>query len=127
MFGEHVVRKGLLTRRRLLEVLEQQETSKVPVGRLAIQLGLLSIEQVVEVLGRQSAEKRLFGELAVDLGEARPHRCGAPEHVARGVDQSGHPGVGGGHSRQAGTDQIGTSRPSDSAVTSSIERIATSI
>ncbi len=71
MFGKFLVDRGLLRPEQLLEALEQQQSAKVSIGRLAFQEGILPLEKVLEILSLQQelGEKRKsFGELAIELG-----------------------------------------------------------
>ncbi len=71
MFGQFLVRRGLLRPAQLLEALERQQSAKLSIGRLALQEGILPIEQVLEILAHQQelgAERKSFGELAIELG-----------------------------------------------------------
>ena len=74
VFGSHLVGKGRITQHQLMETLELQQKSRIPLGRMAFQRGYLTIDQVVDVLERQTAEGGPFGEIAIAAGYLSPER-----------------------------------------------------
>jgi len=55
MFGKHLVDRGLLTERQLLDALETQSSKRASIGRIAFELGVLDLDQVLEVIAKQES------------------------------------------------------------------------
>ncbi|MBN2490282.1 MAG: hypothetical protein JXQ29_05480 [Planctomycetes bacterium] len=68
LFGEFLIRRGVLDRAALLGALEDQVREKPLLGWVALRRGVLSEEQVLRVLTRQVREERRFGDIAVEEG-----------------------------------------------------------
>ena len=65
MFGQHLLKRGLITEEQLDHALEEQRAATVSIGRLAHAHGHMSAEEVVKVLEQQVREELPFEELAV--------------------------------------------------------------
>ena len=68
LFGEYLIRRGVLDPSSLLGALEEQVREKPLLGWVGLRRGLLTEEQVLKVLCRQVREDRRFGEIAVEEG-----------------------------------------------------------
>jgi hypothetical protein len=68
LFGEFLVKRGVLDRAALLGALEEQVREKPLLGWVGLRRGVLTEEQVLTVLTRQVREDRRFGEIAVEEG-----------------------------------------------------------
>ncbi len=70
MFGKHLVDRGLLSEKQLLDALEKQSSTRSAIGRIAFEMGLLDLDQVLEVIAEQeSGDGSLrFCAQAVSLG-----------------------------------------------------------
>ncbi|MGH7808891.1 MAG: chemotaxis protein CheX [Candidatus Binatia bacterium] len=67
-FGQYLLEKGRITSQQLVDALEFQKTTRLPIGTLSLERGLLTSDQVKLVLARQLKSDKHFGELAVSLG-----------------------------------------------------------
>lgn len=68
LFGEYLIRRGVLNPASLLGALEEQVREKPLLGWVGLRRGLLTEQQVLKVLCRQVREDRRFGEIAVEEG-----------------------------------------------------------
>lgn len=68
LFGEFLVRRGVLDQIALLGALEEQVRNKPMMGWVAMRRGLLDESQLLDVLTRQAREDRRFGEIAIEAG-----------------------------------------------------------
>jgi hypothetical protein len=68
LFGEFLIRRGVLDRGALLGALEEQVREKPLLGWVALRRGVLNEDQVLRVLTRQVREERRFGEIAIEEG-----------------------------------------------------------
>jgi len=55
MFGKHLVDRGLLTEKQLLDALEKQSSTHSSAGRVAFELGFFDLNQVLEVIAEQES------------------------------------------------------------------------
>ena len=67
-FGHYLLNKGLLTTDQLKHALDQQKSTHVKLGVIAVDQGFLTSAQVEEIHDRQKKQDKRFGEIAVDLG-----------------------------------------------------------
>jgi len=67
-FGKHLLDRGFLSIEQLMATLDQQLTTRKPIGRVAVDAGLLTRQQVLDVLNAQRDNNRRFGQLAVQKG-----------------------------------------------------------
>jgi hypothetical protein len=68
-FGLYLKKKGIITAEQLVEALEVQLTTLVPIGQLALEEGMLSARDIFDVLRAQSdSPNERFGDLAVEMG-----------------------------------------------------------
>jgi hypothetical protein len=68
-FATFLVERGAATHGEVLAAIDQQQRSRLPVGRIALDRGVLDAAQLFSVLALQAREPRLrFGEAAVQLG-----------------------------------------------------------
>ena len=72
LFGEYLLKKGLVTKEQLLQAIEHQKNNWAPIGKVAITKKLITIKQVFEILDKQVDSPKKFGEIAVDLGYLTP-------------------------------------------------------
>lgn len=68
LFGEYLIRRGVLDAASLLGALEEQVREKPLLGWVGLRRGMLDEEQVLKVLTRQVREDRRFGEIAIEEG-----------------------------------------------------------
>ena len=68
MLGLHLVRRKKISAEQLCELLEEQEKSRTPIGRLCLELKLLSVAQVMTILSDQATSRERFGSIAIRLG-----------------------------------------------------------
>lgn len=66
-FGQYLLEKGRITSQQLIEALDFQKSTRLPIGTLSLERGLLTSDQVKLVLARQLKSDKQFGELAVSL------------------------------------------------------------
>ena len=68
-FGLHLKNKGIITAEQLLNALELQLNTLVPIGQLALEEGIISPREIFDVLRAQrEAPNVRFGELAIEMG-----------------------------------------------------------
>jgi CheY-specific phosphatase CheX len=67
-FGQHLLARGLITARQLLEAMELQESNNLRLGLRAVEAGLMTPAQVSQVHLMQRKVDRQFGELAIECG-----------------------------------------------------------
>lgn len=68
-FGLYLKNKGVITAEQLVEAIEVQLNTLVPIGQLALEEGILSPRDIFTILRAQSHTPHIrFGELAIDLG-----------------------------------------------------------
>lgn len=63
-----LLKKGLVSVEDLLEAVERQRSSQIPLGRLAVQSGKMRMPQVCKVLKVQADSPKPFGRIAVEMG-----------------------------------------------------------
>lgn len=68
LFGEFLVRRGVLDHATLLGALEEQVRDKPLIGWVALRRGCINEEQLLQILTRQAREDRRFGEIALEEG-----------------------------------------------------------
>ena len=67
-FGLYLKNKGVITAEQLVEALEAQLKTLVPIGQLALEEGVLSARDIFNVLRAQSdSPNERFGDLAVEM------------------------------------------------------------
>jgi len=67
-FGQYLLNKEILSITQLRTVLDQEESSKVKLGILAMDAGYMTVQEVERVHQYQKQQDRRFGELAIELG-----------------------------------------------------------
>ena len=68
LFGNYLVKKGILTEDECRSAIEEHLSVRVPIGTIAIAEGLLTEKQVEEIHRLQRLFDKLFGDIAVDKG-----------------------------------------------------------
>ncbi len=68
LFGNFLLRKGVVTPEQLLSVIKAASTSHVKLGTLCMHAGLMSPAEVEKVYVMQTQVDKRFGEIAVDEG-----------------------------------------------------------
>lgn len=68
LFGVHLVRQGHISPRQFVDAVEQELSSRTPLGELAMRMGKLSMRQVFAVLSAQIDCQKPFGRVAVEMG-----------------------------------------------------------
>jgi hypothetical protein len=67
-FGLHLKKQGIISAEELVDALEEQLKTMVPIGQLALEEGVLSARDIFEVLQAQhDSPHERFGELAVEM------------------------------------------------------------
>ena len=67
-FGLHLKNKGVITAEQLVNALETQLNTLVPIGQLALEEGIISPREIFDVLRAQrEAPSVRFGELAIEM------------------------------------------------------------
>jgi hypothetical protein len=70
-----LIDRGLLSEGDLIRALEEQETTRISVGRLAFEQGELELDDIVAILERQrEGSKMRFCALAVQMGLLEDHK-----------------------------------------------------
>jgi hypothetical protein len=67
-FGQWLMEKGLVRNDALLEALDYQQQTNLPLGALAVEKQYLSAAQAKSINTEQQRTDRRFGEIAVDKG-----------------------------------------------------------
>lgn len=68
-FGLYLKNKGVITAEQLVDALQTQFNTLVPIGQLALEEGILSARDIFTILRSQSDTPHVrFGELAIELG-----------------------------------------------------------
>lgn len=67
-FGQYLVEKGLVSREKLLEALELQETTNLKFGEMALAMGLLTEDDIERVHRAQFSNDMRFGDIALKIG-----------------------------------------------------------
>lgn len=68
LFGNYLVKKGVLTEEAYRNAIEKHLGIRVPIGTIAIAEGLLTEAQVEEIHRQQKQKDRLFGDIAMEKG-----------------------------------------------------------
>ena len=68
LFGNHLVKKGILTEEDYQVVIKKHLSTRAKIGTIAVADGLLSEEQVKEIHRLQKQFDKLFGDIAVEKG-----------------------------------------------------------
>ncbi len=68
LFGNFLLRKGVITPNQLLSAIKQSSTAHVKLGTLCIHDGLMTSAEVERVYILQTHQDKRFGEIAVDEG-----------------------------------------------------------
>jgi hypothetical protein len=67
-FGLYLKKKGIISAEQLVDAIEEQLNTLVPIGQLALEEGVLSARDIFEVLQAQNdSPHERFGELAVEM------------------------------------------------------------
>lgn len=75
-FGIFLLQKGLVTPANLVDALDCEQRSRVPMGQLAVQLGMLTEKQVEGIIAIQADFQLCFGRVAMDLGYLSEEQLG---------------------------------------------------
>ncbi|OEH84226.1 hypothetical protein BHU72_12545 [Desulfuribacillus stibiiarsenatis] len=67
-FGSFLLNKGYISSEILNELLEQEQSTRMKLGVIAVSKGLLTAAQVEQIHNLQKSQDKKFGELAVELG-----------------------------------------------------------
>ena len=68
-FGLYLKKRGIISAEQLVDALEVQLNTLVPIGQLALEEGILSVRDIFTILRAQSdSPHERFGELAIELG-----------------------------------------------------------
>ena len=67
-FAEHLIEKGLISRRSYHRALQIRDSICMRIGSMAYQRGLLSYGDIVTIIDYQIGHDMMFGEAAVKLG-----------------------------------------------------------
>lgn len=70
-FGHHLLGKGFVSGREILDALNIQRERTEFFGMVAVRLGKMTMDQVMEVLNVHNS-RDMFGEIAVELGFLQP-------------------------------------------------------
>lgn len=68
LFGNYLVKKGVLTEEAYRNAIEKHLSIRVPIGTIAIAEGFLTEVQVEEIHRQQKQKDRLFGDIAMEKG-----------------------------------------------------------
>lgn len=68
LFGEFLTEKNVITRETLEEVLQQQSSTRVKLGTIAVAAGYLTEAQAEEINYLQTQQDKRFGDIALDKG-----------------------------------------------------------
>lgn len=68
LFGEFLTEKNVITRETLEEVLQQQNSTRVKLGTIAVAAGYLTEAQAEEINYLQTQQDKRFGDIALDKG-----------------------------------------------------------
>ena len=68
LFGNYLVRKGILTEEAYRNAIKKHLSIRVPIGTIAMAEGLLTEAQVEEIHRQQKQMDRLFGDIAIEKG-----------------------------------------------------------
>ena len=67
-FGLHLKKMGVISAEQLVDALEEQLNSLVPIGQLALEEGVLSARDIFDVLQAQNdSPNERFGDLAIEM------------------------------------------------------------
>lgn len=67
-FGNFLLNKGVITSEQLLEALNEQASTRIKIGTLAMHAGYMTANEVDNVIIMQTHQDKRFGELAVSEG-----------------------------------------------------------
>lgn len=67
-FGEYLQNKGILTKEKYIEIMNEMKTARVKMGLLAVEEGLITVKQTDEINRLQTIKDKRFGDLAVEEG-----------------------------------------------------------
>jgi len=67
-FGQYLLQKGKITREQLLEVVEIQNKTNLPLGTIAVDKRLLTSKEVKKIHNEQKRQDKKFGEIALQFG-----------------------------------------------------------
>ncbi len=68
-FGLYLKNKGVITAEQLVDALEVQFNTLVPIGQLALEEMMLTAREIFEILRAQSdSPNERFGDLAIEMG-----------------------------------------------------------
>lgn len=70
-FGQFLLRRGMISREQLLEMMALQESHNLRLDEYAIRHGFLTPEQCDSIHRKQRTDDRLFGEIAIGMGLLR--------------------------------------------------------
>ncbi|MBC8413370.1 MAG: hypothetical protein ISR96_04020 [Nitrospira sp.] len=68
LFGEFLVKVGLVTETDIVEALNIQKQKTPPVGEIALKQKMLNMQKIFQILNHQVGSGKRFGEIAVELG-----------------------------------------------------------
>ena len=68
LFGEYLVNEGVISDKELREVLDEQDSTKVRLGTIAVAQGYMTENEAEEVNHLQTQYDRRFGDIAVERG-----------------------------------------------------------
>lgn len=70
LFGEYLVKKGLVDEETLVIALDQQRQQKRPLGQIALKTGLINKKELFQILTEQrrpDSKEKSFGLIALEL------------------------------------------------------------
>lgn len=68
LFGNYLVRKGLISKEQLAQAIESQKKVRVKLGLIAVSEKLMTVEEAAEVNKLQAVMDKRFGDIAVEKG-----------------------------------------------------------
>ena len=68
LFGNYLLRKGVISPTQLIDVIKNSSDSHVKLGTLCIHSGLMTSAEVERVYILQTHQDKLFGEIAIEEG-----------------------------------------------------------
>jgi len=68
-FGLYLQKKGIISAEQLVDALEAQMNTLVPIGQIALEEGILSARDIFDVLRAQKdSPNERFGDVAIEMG-----------------------------------------------------------
>jgi CheY-specific phosphatase CheX len=67
-FGQFLIEKGVLSKKMLIEILQEQRIKSPRFGEVAVKFGYLTQEQIFNIQKEQKKVDKFFGELSISMG-----------------------------------------------------------